>query len=88
MGYSFGKRRVGLDFHPSDFEAIQQASNVANVDATEFCKLAIHVVAQNTLAGEWPPRLRGAAMSNAEASAREDESGIPLAFILACENGK
>lgn len=49
-----GAPKLDLSFHPDDFAAIEQASRVAQVEASEFCKLAIHVAARQTLAGAWP----------------------------------
>jgi hypothetical protein len=48
------KKRLDLEFHPDDFEAIKEASRIANVETDDFCKLAIHVVTRRTLGGEWP----------------------------------
>lgn len=51
------KRTIDINFHPADFSATEEAASVARVDTAEFCKLAIHVITQRTLAGEWPPSL-------------------------------
>lgn len=50
-----GAPKLDLSFHPIDFAALQQASRVAKIEPSEFCKLAIHVAARQTLAGVWPP---------------------------------
>lgn len=49
-----GAPKLDLLFHPLDFAAIEQASRVAKIEMAEFCKLAIHVAARQTLAGVWP----------------------------------
>lgn len=49
-----GAPNLDLSFHPIDFAALEQASRVAKIEMSEFCKLAIHVAARQTLAGAWP----------------------------------
>ncbi|WP_325085956.1 hypothetical protein [Burkholderia contaminans] len=49
-----GAPKLDLSFHPNDFAAMEQASRLAKIEPSEFCKLAIHVAARQTLAGAWP----------------------------------
>lgn len=51
-----GAPKLDLSFHPDDFAAMEQASRLAKIEPSEFCKLAIHVAARQTLAGVWPLR--------------------------------
>ena len=49
-----GAPKLDLSFHPNDFAAMEQASRLAKIEPSEFCKLAIHVAARQMLAGVWP----------------------------------
>ncbi|AJY03105.1 hypothetical protein SB768_24830 [Burkholderia sp. SIMBA_043] len=49
-----GAPKLDLSFHPNDFAAMVQASRLAKIEPSEFCKLAIHVAARQTIAGAGP----------------------------------
>ena len=78
------KKRLNLEFHPSDFAATEQASGLAGVDTAEFCRLAIHVATRSTLAGNGILRLRG--KRNGAATDAPPEESPQNSSVLACEN--